>query len=210
LAHFDHVSRDLRIKVARELSEFIDQRSEERLKYQPPEVSPEAGEESETLQLGESLTVWQLTRNAFEALGKSKLPGDLIRWVEPTPFLYHQIWLRGKIAGFARSYSEETVEENVLFHVSASEFAASVNQLLEKIEHNDQKDSIIATDPVVRLLEIPPFQVYALWVFTESQQSLVAIIDAAERYKELTRGSFLNSQQFLGALSEVGPIAGVI
>lgn len=208
MAHLDRISPELRIRVAREIGDFIDSGREPEDKS--PRANAEAGDNEANLELGETLTVWKLTSQAFETLEKSRLSGDLYQWVEQTPFLYHQIWVRGQVAGFARSYREAESGKKTLLQISASEFAVDLNNLFDMIERNEKQDEVIAGDPVVRLLEIPPFQVFTLWLFSEARnESRIVIINAPEGGKELTPGSVLNSMQFLDGLSESGPLLGV-
>jgi hypothetical protein len=226
MAHFDDISPKLRKKVAQEIADFIDKTPDEDLKDQPPPKEPdykkalfrrkakeehsEIDDEDAPLQLGDSLTVWKFSKAAFQRIAESRLPGDLSNWVARTHTVHHQIWFKGKVAGFARSYDEERLDETTLFHLTASSLAEEVNKLIEAVERNESGDEFLDGDPVVRLLDIPPFQVYSLWLFSEPlNESRVAIINAPRRYK-FGRGALLNSTQFLDALSDGGLLLEVI
>jgi hypothetical protein len=201
MAHLDKIQPDLLTQVAREIGEFIDRGLKEAPKEPPP-----AGKTP--LELGATLTIWTFPARTFEALAHSKVSGDLSDWLEPTQALYHQIWLRGKPAGFARSHRPEKGGKSAIFHLNESPLASQLHQFLEKIDH-EEADPFLATDPVVRLLEIPPFHLSALWLFSESQhESRVLIIYAPKRYEGLGEGAMVSSKQFFDALS-VGPISGI-
>jgi hypothetical protein len=204
VAHLDIISTDL-VRVAREIGQFLDKGL-----ANPLEESA-TNTDSLVLEIGETLTVWSLRKEAFEALDKMRLEGDLINWLEQDPILHHQIRLSGKTVGFAQSYLVDGIEDKALFRISASPFASQISGLFEVIERNPQGDPVIAADPVVRLLEIPPFGVFALWVYAEARrESRIVIIDAADRYKELTPGALLNSEDFFEALRRGGPLLDVI
>ena len=203
MAHSDIISIDL-FRVAREIGQFLDKGLPN-----PPQESDTT--HASRLEIGETLTVWGFTTKAFEALIDSSPVGDLSKWVRQDPVLHHQIRLDGKTVGFAQSYLVEGIEEKAVFRVNASAFAAQMRELLEVIERNPQGDPVIAADPVVRLLEIPAFGVFALWVYAETlQESRILIIDAADRYEELTRGALLTSENFFAALRKGGPLLDVI
>jgi hypothetical protein len=201
MAHLDTVSDNLRKAVAREIGKFLDTG-----KTEPPPPG-----EAAPLEIAETVTVWKLQPKAFKELGEKGLGGDLHNWVEPAPFLYHQIRLRGKVTGFARSYVEERIGAKTVLQVSASPIASRVHKLFEKIDSNESHEPFLAFDPVVRLLQIPPFQISALWLFSEERkESRVVIVRAPKRFTEMHEGTFLTSEQFFAALKKGGPQSGVI
>lgn len=203
MAHLDIISTDL-IRVAREIGQFLN-------KGFPDLPEEPENTESSLLDIGETLTVWGFTKEAFEALNRSRPEGDLSKWVKQDPVLHHQIRLSGKTVGFAQSYSVEGIEDKAVFRVSSSPFAAQMRELFEVIERNPKNDPVIAADPVVRLLEVPAFGVFALWAYAEPlRESRIVIIDAADRYSELTPGALLTSTDFFSALSRGGPLLDVI
>lgn len=214
MAHTDEISQDQLKKVAREIGEFIDSGLDETVAREEPVPD----EETAPLALGETLTTWKLTDEAFKALdesneapGKSDEFGDFSKWVEPTRLLYHQILLRGTPEGFARSYREPNSESEALVQLAPSPFAAKLEELFKAIDENRDEDQFIAADPVVRLLEIPPYGVFALWLFSESLgESRVMIISAAKRLEGLIPGGILNPKEFIDELTRGGTLVGVI
>jgi hypothetical protein len=207
MAHLDSISRQSLVKVAREIGALIDSGFADYPRTRTPARGGQnAGVKGASLEIGETLTVWKLQARAFETLEKSRLSGDLADWVEQTPFLQHQIKLSGRAEGIARSYREKGIEKRSVFQVAASPFASRINQLFEMIENNKVHDPVIEDDPVVRLLEVPAYHVFTLWLFAASKrESRVVIIDAPEQYVR-EKDPYLTSGQFFDALKENGPI----
>jgi hypothetical protein len=207
MAHLDSISKQSLVTVAHEIGALIDSGLADYPRTGTPEKD---GRNSDvagaSLQIGETLTVWKLQARAFETLEKSRLSGDLSDWVEQTPFLQHQIKLNGRAEGIARSYREKGIENRSVFQVAASPLASRINQLFEMIEDNELHDPVIKDDPVVRLLEVPAYHVFTLWLFAASQrESRIVIIDAPEHYAR-EKEPYLTSGQFFDALKENGPI----
>jgi hypothetical protein len=218
MAHFDNILEDLK-RVSREIAEFMGTRSERRSDdyLSEPAIRPESDESP--LMLTETLTVWQLTMTALQALNESrKVAGDVVDSVEQQPFLHHQIRLREKTVGFARSYlanrapANEEESKRVVFHVSDDpSYSSMLTKAFMQIDGNEIIDVVVAADPLVRLLEIPSFQFYGLWLFSEElHESRILVISAAERYKTLTPGALLNSEDFFSSLQMGGPLIDVI
>ena len=223
MAHLEVSDEDLQ-HVARGIGNLID-------RIQPPAPAPQplhlvagdadalvAGQPEASrgeLTIGETLTVWKLTTAAFEALSAGTLTGDLVNWVEPTKFLYHQIKLNGEPQGFARSYVSGT-DELPLLGVDASPFAKKLGQALQKIDDPDaienhaRDDGHFAADPVVRLLTIPQCRIFALWLFVEPDRSRVMIVNATEPARtQFENERILDSEEFYRALSIYRPVLGV-
>jgi hypothetical protein len=65
-------------------------------------------------------------------------------------------------------------------------------------------------DPVVRLLEIPPYHVTALWLYEESSgESRLIVLSAPARQERLKPDAVLSSKEFFDGLAAIGPIVGV-
>lgn len=211
MAHFDSILEDVKL-VADELGQFFTRRSG-RERYAVP--ADDQDTEPHQLEIAETITVWQLTLKALDALKEGSIGGDVINWVEQQPFLHHQIRLRGKTAAFARSYRKLVAENEetrrTLFHVSSdSSYASLLTTQFERIDQNANHDPFLELDPVVRLLEIPSFQVYVLWLFSASPpQSRLMVLTAAKRFTELTPGASLTPEAFWLALRR-GPLRDVI
>lgn len=166
------------------------------------------------LTIGETLALWRLKAEAFEALKAGSLSGDLINWVEPTKFLYHQIRLNGEPQGFARSYVDDKLKPPRL-GIDASDFAAKLGTVLQNIDepttiqNHERDDPFFEKDPIVRLLEIPACRIFAVWLLVEPDESRAIIVTATEPRSAFENGRILNSEEFYQALYFYRPLPGV-
>ena len=174
------------------------------------DAAPDA---SSPFTLGETLTVWKLKGAAFAAIANSTISGDVNDWVEPTSFLYHQLKWNSEPQGFARSSvsnSEATTtstQKIALCQISTSPIASRLHQQFVKIDNNELAGF---DDTVVRLLEIPPYHVTALWLFEEALgESRLIVISAPARQERLKPDAVLTSKEFFDGLASIGPIVGV-
>lgn len=173
-----------------------------------PDISP--GLPEPNLQATEPLAVWKLKPGSLQKLAEADLTEDISTWVEPTDALYHDIVLDGRPVGFARSTNSDTGKVVSQINLSAtSHRAVRVREALKVSEHHGD-DSVLKSDPVVRLLEIPAAHVSALWLFAEGHgESRLIVISSAKRYAGLRPNQLMTSRQFLEALKEGGSIHGV-
>jgi hypothetical protein len=198
-------------KVANEVAGFFGEESEGGPIAQPSSLhgmAPTASESS--LEIGLTLTIWSPKASLYENLKGATPLGDLSNWLEPTPFLYHQIRARTGAMGFARSYVNERADNKSVFHLNFSAVSSRIHEAFEMIERNVVNDPVAARDPLVRLLEIAASHILALWLFAEAgQESRVVIIDAPKRFGGVEREVFLSSEQFYAVLRRGGSISGV-
>jgi hypothetical protein len=211
MAHLDKIPSDLLQKINDEITDF-GSTAREGNPADPNVVLESAGPApANSLQATDTLQVWKLKPGTLETLTNSSLAGDLFDWVQPTSYLHHLIRLDGTPVGFARStnvHKEKTVAQ---INFSANSGRSSrINQALEMIERNEQGDQVVASNPVVRLLEIPSYHIVALWLYAERlRKSRVVIVNAAKRYQQLAQGVLLNSEEFFDALKRGGKILDV-
>lgn len=211
MAHTDGIPLVQVHKVAGEIAGFFGEESEGGSMAQPPGLhAMEAAESESSLEIGLTLTIWSPKAGIYASLKSATQLGDLSNWLEPTPFLYHQIRAQTGALGFARSYAKEGTDNKSVFHLNFSAVSSRIHEAFEMIEHNVVNDPVAASDPVVRLLEIPASHILALWLFAEARrESRVVIIDAPKRFGGVERGVFLSSEQFYAVLRQGGSISGV-
>ena len=218
MAHFDKIVEDPQ-KVATEIGEFMASRAEPRSNASISESPKPRDNDESPLMLTETVTVWQLTIATLEALNESRpVSGDIVDHVEQQAYLHHQIKLRGKTVGFARSYvaknvsANEETSRNIVFQISDDpSYASLLTTAFLAIDRSEIDDPVVKSDPVVRLLEIPSFQFYGLWLFSEQLlESRILVISAAERYEGLATGVLLKSENFFDSLQTGGPLLDVI
>lgn len=207
MTHPDKISPKLIKQVAREVAEFAYKTSSQ------PGSLPEAAplDFATVPRIASTLTIWSLKSSALEKLAQTELEGDLSEWAQQTPLLHHQVEWSNRPAGFVRSQREPLYEKSVVqINISASE--SPLHRVLEAVTENkfDEED-FMASDPVMRLLEIPSYQITAIWLFDEPRrESRIKVSSAPKRYEGLRQNRLLDSSEFFNALRTGGPLRGVI
>ncbi|MFZ0063232.1 MAG: hypothetical protein WAL47_14470 [Pyrinomonadaceae bacterium] len=169
-------------------------------------VAAVASGSSAPLTLGETLSVWKLKDSAFAAIAQSYIEGDISNWVEKTRYLHHQIKWNSEPQGLARSSVTDS-DSIALRQISASPLSSQLHKLFAMIESAPPEGF---DDPVVRLLEIPPYHVSALWLFEETRnESRLIMVASPKRLKLAKPGAVLTSTEFFEALASISPIVGV-
>jgi hypothetical protein len=204
MAHADQISVEILQKVAGELRETVK-------KHLPPIPPGDSEQATMKFNLCETFTVWKLKKGTVEALDSPKFTGDLYDWVEPTEFLHHQVREKGELVAFARSYRGDGESSISLSQYNISPLMAAIDNAIDVIERNE-KDEVAASDPVVRLLEIPSHHIVAFWLYAETlptNPSRSVIVRAPTEISKKYRGRLLTSAEFFGALKEGGVIRGI-
>src|SRR5213593_77019 len=120
--------------------------------------------ERAALEVGESFSLYMLPAEGIQRGTEHRDWPDLQHLVKETGRWHHQIRFGGKGRGFARSiappYAPERSSIRELF----------LSPLAERIDKTiDWLDKHVSEDLVVRLLEVPAYQVYAFWIFDEAK-----------------------------------------
>jgi len=205
MAHADQISVEILQKVAGELRETV----KEHLPPIPPGDSEQA---TIKINLCETFTVWKLKKGTVEALDSPKFTGDLYDWVEPTEFLHHQVREKGELVAFARSYRGDGDNPLSLSQYNISPLMSAIDSAIDVVERNEEKDEIAASDPVVRLLEIPSHHIVAFWLYADTPPtngSRSVIVKAPKKILEKYGNQLLTSAQFFALLKESGVIRGI-
>jgi hypothetical protein len=219
MAHADQIPVEILQKVAGELRDTV--------KKHLPSTSAEDGKANPLLPTGiapgdseqatiklnlcETFTVWKLKKGTVEALNSPEFTGDLSDWVEPTEFLHHQVREKGELVAFARSHRGDGESSMSLSQYNISPLMSAMDSALDVIERNEE-DEVAASDPVVRLLEIPSHHIVAFWLYAETlptNRSRSVIVRAPTKISENYRGRLLTSAQFFGLLKESGVIRAI-
>lgn len=204
MAHADQIPVELLQKVAGELGDTV--------KNHLPAPAPGDSEHATIrLNLCETFTVWKLKKGTVEALDSPEFTDDLSDCVEPTDFLHHQVREKGKLVAFARSHRGEGDSPINLSQYNISPLMSAIDSAIDVIEHSE-KDEVAASDPVVRLLEIPSHHIVAFWLYAETLQtnpSRSVIVRAPKKIVEKYGGRILTSAEFFGALKEGGVVQGI-
>lgn len=204
MAHADQIPGELLKKVASELGDTV-------RKHLPPPAPGDSEQATLRLNLCETFTVWKLKKGVVEALDSPEFTGDLSDWVEPTEFLHHQVREKGELVAFARSDRGDGESPVNLSQYNISPLVSAIDSAIDVIERNE-KDEVAASDPVVRLLEIPSHHIVAFWLYAEALQtdpSRSVIVRAPTKISEKYRDRLLTSAEFFGVLKEGGVIRGI-
>lgn len=223
MAHTDDIRADVLENVARQIADFVDRGLEKELIVEgpPPDAPNDIGDEK-PLWVQDSLLVYKLSREALHVIRDSRAEGDLGDWVTPTGQSYHQIFLKGEAKAFARSLMPEgESQEVVLCQLSVSPLARRVEDAFNIIKEREKKetqkkldgsreyDEVLAANPVVRLLDLPSYHIFALWLYAEAlRRSRILVVVAPQRFGGEWAGSFLTTAQFFERLKNSGPLTG--
>jgi len=205
MTHPDKVSSELVEQVAREVAEFA-----YKALPQPPSMTEGASLNfTTTPKITSTLTIWSLKPSALETLAQTGLEGDLSEWAQQTPLLHHQVEWSNHPAGFVRSQREPRDEKSVVqINISTSE--SRLQRALDAVTESNIEDDFTDRDPVMRLFEVPSYQLTAIWLFDEPQrESRIGVISAPKRYEGLRQNQLLDSSEFFNALRTGGPLTGV-
>lgn len=167
--------------------------------------------------LGESFIVWTLEYETIES--QDSLVKDLSELIRPTDRRHHQLRIDQKPIAYAWSIISEN---ETICQVFVSKLAEDIQQAMAWIDDYEKTNPSNAnTDPLVRLLTIPSYDVTAFWIyklmqpkpegsFKEPQrESNVVIISAPSALERLRKEEFLDTRQFLGAFAGHLPAKGL-
>ncbi len=215
MAHTDNISPEALDDVARQIADLLERGLETRLEVESApsgEAKSEGESERKTpLVIGDSFRIYKLKDSALQNILDGKAGGDLSNWVEPSDLFFHLILLDGKPTAFARSvFPLKDATEESLCQLNVSSLPELVDQAVESIKQNKERDPVADGDPIVRLLEIPSCHLISLWLYDERRhESRVLTVLAPERYEKLQPGQFLNTETFFDGLRERPPLEGI-
>jgi hypothetical protein len=210
MTHTDNISAEQLRKVSNEIGSLVFKPTVEPLNIEAAGEGAGQPAEEGPFHLHPTLAIWKLKPETFAVLARSIPRGDLIDWVEPTNLLYHQIRFNDEVVvGFARS-SLELSESSALAQIgAANDFSSSVDAAINFVEEKHEGDEFMSGDPVVRLLEIPSYQAFVLWLcIEERRESRVVTVQVVYETKLAPR-TFLTSQTLFEALHQSGPLTGI-
>jgi hypothetical protein len=215
MAHTDNISPEALNSVARQIADLVERGIETRLDVEsalPDEAKSESESEQKTpLTIGDSFRICKLKDSALQNIRGGKAGGDLSDWVEQSDLFFHLILSNGKPKAFARSvFPLKDATEESLYQLNVSSLPELIDQAVETIKQNKERDPLVDGDPVVRLLEIPSYHLISLWLYDEQRrESRVLTVLAPERYEKLQPEQFLNTEAFFEGLREQSPLEGI-
>lgn len=168
--------------------------------------------------LGESFIVYTLDGETIES--SDSQVKDLADLVRPTDRRHHQVRVDQKPVAFSRTIvsKNETVCQFFI-----SKLAEDIQEAMAWIDDYEKRNPGYAdTDPLVRLLIIPEYNLTAFWIYKltrlkswrsffqkPKRESNVVIISAPIELEKLKKEEFLNTRQFLQAFAGHSPITGL-
>jgi hypothetical protein len=217
MSHADAVPPEFLRKVAGELKDAIGKHlpktpvKENATFLLSSDAAPDHVEKaSMQLHLCETFAVWRLKAGIVEALNSPEFGGDISYFVEATNFLYHQVREKGELVAFARSRVGDEESAMSLTQYNIGPLFSSVDRAIGMIERSEQYDKVAATDPVVRLLEIPSHHIIALWLYSEAlKESRSVIVSAPKSISVENIGRLLTSAEFFALLKKIGLIRAI-
>lgn len=242
MPHPDQVSTDNLRNVARQLGGWLDPSAAEKFRAAgrgavplaessdvPGSSSPGAADaaspprafELPAFELGESFALYSL---GAEDIENGLLYGaDLTKLARATERWHHQVKVDKKPVGFARSTCKGDADFEVQ-QIYLSELARYVDEAITWIDRQEEQNPGDAeSDPVVRLLVVPVYQVHAFWLckpgadvkpyaaasnaatrvgsgaWPKGGESHVLVIDAPRHLDGLRPDTLLGSKEFLEA-----------
>ena len=132
-----------------------------------PKAAPLVDFEGEAVELGETLRIWALRDLTAE---------DLAAEIEPTDDYHHQLYSGGRPCAFAVSeWVGDLAQPAAIVEIGTSPLVDEIEQAITWLDGHEE--SIIQTETVVRLLNVPRQHLHALW--------LHAPVDGADRFRTL-------------------------
>jgi hypothetical protein len=219
MAHADTVSPEFLQRVAGQLRDAVEKHLpltpvEEKADFLLPAGVAANPLEKATIQLHlcETFAVWKLKARTIDALNAPDFSADISDCVEPTKFLYHQVREKGELIAFARSRVGDEEYPTSLSQYNISPLVSSVDRAIGIIERSENDDEVAASDPVVRLLEIPSHHIIALWLYAETETvkaSRAIIVMAPKSISVRTGDRLLASEEFFELLKQSGTIQAI-
>ena len=203
MAHTDHIEERSLNYIVSQITELINAGADKRFLNK------------ESLALTETFAVWTIDPSVLDSSRKDiadVLSSDIARWATSTRQWHHQIRFGAKAKAFARSaYRGEGSTELYLAQLTVAPQAGMIDRAINLVDREGERDSVLRSDPVVRLLELPAYSFTSLWLLDESaRESRALIIDAPSRYKNLEHDKFLTSQVVFSCLITQGPLLRII
>lgn len=160
-------------------------------------------------ELGETFTEYILGAETIRTQMHSG--ADLARLVKATGRRHHQLKLNKQPVAYARSLISEGGPAGEICQFLISNLAGSIQNAIRWIDEYEERDPEYAsTQPAVRLLVVPSYNVYAFWIFRETLgESNVLIIAAPVWLTKLVRNRLLTTREFLEGFESMKPIEGL-
>lgn len=155
-------------------------------------------------ELGASFLVYYLDDDVLQPNGWDG--SDLSQLVKDTGRRHHQLKSNGK----AVAYSRTLVENDELCQLWVTEVAGAIQEGFEWLQRFEESNpEYAAADPLVRLLRVPSFGIYAFWIQKTKEGETSDVLVVWPRELD-TPYRLRNTEEFLGGLGDAVPMNGLI
>jgi hypothetical protein len=223
MAHAEDVSQELLVRVSQEVGAWLDARAVAQFKQaaglSDSSVAPlaKADPAAQTVAsalpnfwLNETFAVYTL--GADDIIHGQQTGADLLSLAEPADRYHHQIRVDNQAVGFARTTIATDENGQSLCQLYLSELAPAIDAAIDWLDQLATTDQAFAdSDPLVRLLFVPAFYVYAFWLIKEQGESSdVLVIKSPVSLQNLPTDRVISSQEFLAAFQHAHPGGGLV
>ena len=163
-----------------------------------PSLAGDVNQLKQLAELAETFSIWLLCAEDIVA-GSN----DLSDLAQNTGRWHSQIWIDGKPKGVARSVSLGGDASNwSVRQILEGDLANTIDEAIDWVDTN------VKGDPLVHILEIPAFQITALWLVSDTESNVV-IARLPDGSQFLERLILYSSNDFLDALRKERFIIGI-
>lgn len=159
--------------------------------------------------LEETFALYRLgAKSIADAIGTDK---DINELAVNTSRWHHQIKVDRQPVAFARTCVSGEAKGYDICQFFVSDVSGAIDSAIAWIdEYEADHPEYAETEPLVRLLVVPAYNVLAFWLLQQKTgQSDLLVIDALPELEGLKGNQLLNSAEFLKAFEGHSPIAGV-
>ncbi len=184
MANFNVLSQEVLEHISEQIGEF--------LPLAISDASLLSQLEGARTELGDSLPIWILS--------------DLNKpYLEKTGRWYHQIYVNDEAKLYAESQPLGPKPEDWQIQaVFSSELPYSISNGITYLQNKD------LTHSEVRLLFIPSFLTYALWIHNNQNADMIYILETPNEYTGYKPKDFIDFNNFIQKLKQIKPIKGLL
>lgn len=146
-------------------------------------------------EMGETFSVWILDADKIEPTTT-----DLTRLARPLNRWHHQLKFGKKAVMFARSMPLEMKPSNwTVQELAESPIPDRIDRAIDWI------DTYTENDPLVRILVVPAYHIYAFWLI-DGDKSQLLMVDLPPNFTNLRTDRLYSSQNFFSGLFQEHPV----
>ncbi|MBV9209858.1 MAG: hypothetical protein JOZ52_04480 [Acidobacteria bacterium] len=208
----DTLNTDALHQVAQALTPWLDTKTVERLfftKAASPVLRMREDAPHSPLRLQETFAIYRLGAKSIKDAAEAGK--DIAEFARNTGRWHHQVKVDEEPVAFARTCAAKQDGAYDVCQFFVSDLSKAIDDAITWIDKYEAAHPEYAeTDPLVRLLVVPAYNVLAFWLLKQKTgQSDLLVIDALAELVELKEERLLSSAEFLKAFGGHDPITGV-